>query len=669
MLRSRRVQATLPSRLSRLAFYLGALGLAVAASPTLALSVGELQTRSSLGESLIGTIEVRIAENETFSPCCVVVAPATDATFPPLRSPQLDVQAVGERQARITVRSRERVFEPISVLRLTVGCETPLTREYVILLDPPLVTATAATVPAETPRAATTGSAAVAPAAAAPAAVASAPPPAPARRSTTPAPAPSQAATAPRAARPAPSGDRLTLGEPGRGSTNPGTAGRLAAAQAQVAEQQAQITQLEIDKRAAEERIATLETELAAREAALTQQLEQVRQQLRTMQVQIEQAQAVTAELRESSYPRSWVYGLLGALLVLSSAVVALLLRLRRQRAAETWSVTAENNDTVSTGPAEKQAALADTAGARHPSAASSKPADTAALAATADLSATPSAAVATPAPRSVTVAPAAPEPALAGQTFERLDRNVLNARIQVEELDAQTDLAQAVSLIDYEQPVAAQAASPTDSLDIDLSTSMVVNEASVPSIPAFKADVSSFETRSMAMGLDVETARECQRILSLTLSAVDDAERLMEQGKTDRAIELLRRFLSTQKETGPAPWLLLLQAARQTGQGALYEQIALEYLQALGREAPGYDDILQSILAGGLADDAVLRRSLSERWATPQFVAMVFNEVMDPSDQKSALSYPRQKELLKLASECPIDGENRPRPTVLLLG
>jgi hypothetical protein len=392
------------------------------------------------------------------------------------------------------------------------------------------------------------------------------------------------------------------------------------------------------------------------------------------MQLQIQQAQALTAELRESSYPRSWVYALLAAVLGLSAAVLALLMRLRKTPATESWS-SVSSTTPQATAPAATvtPVRLASTAPTSTEGRSSAF-----AVSAAPETKAPPdtrSAAVTTAAGTAPTILATATsggvdpgiEPTLANQTFERLDRNVLASRIQVEELDDKADLTHAISLVDYDHSLAAPATPCVpESLDIDLSA--LPSEAASPApAPAFRPEA-SMETRSMAMGLDMETARECQRILGLTLSAVDDAERLMEQGKTDRAIELLRRFLASQKETGPAPWLLLLQAVRQTGQTDLYEEIAAEFQQALGRQAPAYDDILQSILAGGLADDPQLRRSLAERWATPQFVAAVFNEVMDPENRNSALSYPRQKELLKLAIDCPIDGEDRPRPTVLLL-
>ena len=122
--------------------------------------MGDISVRSSLGQPLRATVALLDATADTTANCFSIAASA-DSIAPPLRA-KLSIERT-DGQAHLLIRTTSSVNDPVVQFVLTSDCEVRLQREYVILLDPPAVTAPPLGEPA-----ATTPMPAAAPAAALP---------------------------------------------------------------------------------------------------------------------------------------------------------------------------------------------------------------------------------------------------------------------------------------------------------------------------------------------------------------------------------------------------------------------------------------------------------------------------------------------------------------------
>lgn len=132
-----------------------AISLALSASGAHAISVGQIDVRSRLGEPLTATVALNFNDNETFSPSCVRVIPSTNPEdlVPGVPRAKLAVEP-RPAGALLTISSTQTIEEPAVRLLLEIGCVSPLRREFVILLDPPLGQSAAnpVAVPVDAPR-------------------------------------------------------------------------------------------------------------------------------------------------------------------------------------------------------------------------------------------------------------------------------------------------------------------------------------------------------------------------------------------------------------------------------------------------------------------------------------------------------------------------------------
>lgn len=147
-----RVQSARTRGLAVLALFVG-LG-ATAASP--ALTLGELQVRSSLGEPLSAVVQVDAAAGEVLRRECF--APGPDVAAVPGIPRTDDLRMVLERQGNnglLRLISQSAVKEPVTQVVLQVRCPglPSLTRSFVVLLDPAAIAQPASALPAPAPRA------------------------------------------------------------------------------------------------------------------------------------------------------------------------------------------------------------------------------------------------------------------------------------------------------------------------------------------------------------------------------------------------------------------------------------------------------------------------------------------------------------------------------------
>jgi hypothetical protein len=116
-----------------------------ASSGAFALSLGELNVRSSIGHPFEATLPFSAGPGETVSPQCIRsrddVATANQAV--PFLANALFAVNTRPGGGEIVVRTRAAIGEPAVRLRITIDCAptTLLAREFVVLLDAPALVA------------------------------------------------------------------------------------------------------------------------------------------------------------------------------------------------------------------------------------------------------------------------------------------------------------------------------------------------------------------------------------------------------------------------------------------------------------------------------------------------------------------------------------------------
>lgn len=298
------------------------LGLCHAASAA-ALGLGEISVRSQLGQPLHATVTLLGASAETTAACFSLDA-SEDGIAPPPRA-QLSIEQSGD-QTLLHIRTRQSVNDPVAQFVLVSDCEVRLRRDYVVLLDPPALLASAiipetqAAAPAET------------------AAPVAAPLVAPAPRAARPQRKTSRASAT--ASRPAVARTGQPAAAPQRAQTAPAPAPRLVLSGKRTLPTMADApVALRLDTRLpdlAQPRPESLTaTELSDENTALAHKLAHLEAQLAALQrrnADLEAARsASTTVAPPPKQPAQWpVYLLIMGLLAASIALVAWLLRRQR---------------------------------------------------------------------------------------------------------------------------------------------------------------------------------------------------------------------------------------------------------------------------------------------------------------------------------------------------
>ena len=99
-----------------------------------ALGLGDLTVRSALGQPLHATISILGATPSTTADCFSLSANPGGLT--PLVRAQLNLERAGSKTL-LHIRTPQTLNDPVAQFVLNSDCEARLTREYVLLLDPP----------------------------------------------------------------------------------------------------------------------------------------------------------------------------------------------------------------------------------------------------------------------------------------------------------------------------------------------------------------------------------------------------------------------------------------------------------------------------------------------------------------------------------------------------
>lgn len=116
----------------------------VSASPVVALSFGSERVQSALGQPLRMTIPLLGATGESLEARCFrVVAPTRGDGLTTISQARVELQPA-TNPPTLLIRSTRSVDEPVVRITVEAGCDTPIRRDYTILLDPPPLQQTAA---------------------------------------------------------------------------------------------------------------------------------------------------------------------------------------------------------------------------------------------------------------------------------------------------------------------------------------------------------------------------------------------------------------------------------------------------------------------------------------------------------------------------------------------
>ncbi len=114
---------------------------AIAAATALAAGLGAGGSSAVLGQPLDFPVQVRLEAGEALGPECVAAEVRTgDRRLPP-SAVRTQVQMTGPDTARVRVMTTGSIDEPVIEIMLAVGCATKISRQYVVLADPPSTTA------------------------------------------------------------------------------------------------------------------------------------------------------------------------------------------------------------------------------------------------------------------------------------------------------------------------------------------------------------------------------------------------------------------------------------------------------------------------------------------------------------------------------------------------
>jgi hypothetical protein len=146
---SRRSSAALAGR-RRDAALLATLALAAVAGTAQAIGLGEISAQSGLGRPLRIVVPIIAAPGEEISGECFKLALTQRSAdgIPEVQTARIALERTGA-EARLVVTTLRPLNDPIVKVTLQAGCDSPVRREYTLLLDPlPIDTPVASEAPA-----------------------------------------------------------------------------------------------------------------------------------------------------------------------------------------------------------------------------------------------------------------------------------------------------------------------------------------------------------------------------------------------------------------------------------------------------------------------------------------------------------------------------------------
>ena len=102
------------------------------------MSVGSLNVKSALGQPFKASLNVTLQAGEQLVLSCISIIPpkSRNDDLPALMALRIAIESSGNT-TRVIFSSTQSVNEPAIKVRVQIGCENPVQREFVVLLDPP----------------------------------------------------------------------------------------------------------------------------------------------------------------------------------------------------------------------------------------------------------------------------------------------------------------------------------------------------------------------------------------------------------------------------------------------------------------------------------------------------------------------------------------------------
>lgn len=660
--------------------------LALAGAKAGAVGLGPAELRSHLGQALRAVVPLTLGSGERLAPACVRAGRPMlrDDGVPTLGTLRIALEWQGAK-GQLVLTTREPVQEPAVRIAVEVGCETAVTREFVLLLDPPRDGDAGAPALASAPAefssryideqwapAPWAPAAAAAPAAPSPKArsasraAASRPVLPSARLAAAPAGKPAAATRARMPAKTA-SKDRLRLSDDAgftpRLALDTGMrvdaqimerapAARDAAARRSLALEQARTAAIlrGVDPNAA---VVAKDEEVARRLADIGREMAALRQQ-------VEAATLNTRRVQRESVPRGWWWSAVAFAVLAAAAALALAWRLRRLRRTGDlpWWATAP-----AVAEATEQRAGASWIDLKKavPEVTEEAPPKPA-----------PDPEVITQALPTVTVeerrpTPWAPPPVakasttFGGETPLVIQRAILQkgAHIEVEELPHASAFpesqAPAPAKLDLELDLAPPPEPPRSALVTPPDSSVTLPPLDFDTL-ATRSLPSAHQAGVLSPSIDLPTAHACQHALRLVFKVVAEADVLAVKGKEETAIVLLRRFVHDTEDLPPTPWLVLFNLYKRTGKRPIYEALTGRFAKRFGRPIPGWDAAPVGERGAALTAYPALQEAIAHGWGEPAAIATLYNALMDyTAPEDCFFNLPLQRELLELVHTCPL--------------
>ncbi|CAN5298064.1 hypothetical protein BH10PSE17_BH10PSE17_36190 [soil metagenome] len=657
-----------------------------------AAGLGAPELRSHLGEPLRLVVPLRISAGEGFSDDCVRVIPSRENDgVPPVYGARARVVRGSERN-EVVVTTSEPMQEPIIRVVVEVGCTASVSRDFVMLLDPPVNVgstlpgaveavdpaarpATTAPRRAQPPRTSTADASepaarpriARAPRTSAPAASPSS--------STPSGTVPGSAARPPSAAvvTPAPA-PRLRLEDPAAlaGATRPPSTSSDAPGAVPSAPLAA--TPPPVPQPTAQE------VELINKLTALGEQIELLKRQ-------VAEQSALNAQLRDQqqqTVPLNWLYALLAFAVIALLVALRMAYQMRRMRQAVPthawWAETRLRSDPATIMKAGTAAA---------PPSAQGPPTlmpGMGPVVSQADAEQEvfyPNGTRTDPAVRL--------EARFARQTDSRIEVEELGAT-QAMKVLGETNVQMAITQ-GFDTAVRASAAAQPGgekteaihSLDFDLGepvlttpsvgTPVVVtgegSSAGIASVdfpigdaaPAapILAESSQFVPPIAGAGnagpMSWIEARQVQTYLRQTADAIEQADAYLSAGQSESAASVLRRLIQDKEGTPRAPWLMLLHIYRRTDKREAYEGLAAKFATQFGRTPPPWDLVSLNPIEPGLDSDPQLLQAIWAKWGSADSMTLLSQLLYDrEAGDEAFFNLTLQRDLLNFVKICPLE-------------
>ncbi|MGL6041801.1 MAG: type IV pilus assembly protein FimV [Deefgea sp.] len=102
-----------------------------------ALSLGDMQTQSYLGQRFKGSVSYQLSPTETSLADCITISPVS-GEMPYIGRSEIEIRPIGDgNSGTILIRSNQSIAEPMVALNLSIQCGVQqLSREFTIFLDP-----------------------------------------------------------------------------------------------------------------------------------------------------------------------------------------------------------------------------------------------------------------------------------------------------------------------------------------------------------------------------------------------------------------------------------------------------------------------------------------------------------------------------------------------------